>query len=422
MAVIAPHAPETTRPKAVPLVGAGLASLGAGAIHAAAVGVHSEHRPAALAFTGLAAAQLAWGAVALTRGGRALVAVGIAVQAAAVGGWLLAKTAGIGFIAGLDAAESVQLADGIAVALAATALAFGIVRLVDSAVPRVGSATRGVPGGAWARGAFGTAVVLVSLTAMVAAGSHAHTGAEHGAAHDDGTADEVAAGAAHDHGADATGDHSDMEGMEGMEDMAAPVVAPTPYDPEMPIDLGGVEGVTPQQQAAAENLVAITLARLPQFADPQAAEAAGYFSIGDGVTGREHLIKWDLLSDGRILDPDYPESLVYDTSGGGRRLVSAMFMLEPGASLDDVPELGGALTQWHIHDNLCFTPGDNPRVAGLTQGDGSCPAPLQKLTPVPMIHVWIEPHECGPFSALEGVAAGQVAEGEEQLCDHAHGG
>ena len=29
-----------------------------------------------------------------------------------------------------------------------------------------------------------------------------------------------------------------------------------------------------------------------------------------------------------------------------------------------------------------------------------------------MIHVWIEPHPCGPFAALEGVAAGTIAEGE----------
>ena len=38
-----------------------------------------------------------------------------------------------------------------------------------------------------------------------------------------------------------------------------------------------------------------------------------------------------------------------------------------------------------------------------------------------MIHVWIVPHECGPFAALEGVGAGQVPAGEEHLCDHAHG-
>ena len=46
---------------------AGIASLGAGAIHAAAAGSHSEHRQAVLAFVIVAAFQLGWGALALVR-------------------------------------------------------------------------------------------------------------------------------------------------------------------------------------------------------------------------------------------------------------------------------------------------------------------------------------------------------------------
>jgi hypothetical protein len=38
-----------------------------------------------------------------------------------------------------------------------------------------------------------------------------------------------------------------------------------------------------------------------------------------------------------------------------------------------------------------------------------------------MIHVWIVPHECGPFAALEGVGAGQILDGETRWCDTAHG-
>jgi hypothetical protein len=96
-----------------------------------------------------------------------------------------------------------------------------------------------------------------------------------------------------------------------------------------------------------------------------------------------------------------------------------MFMLPPNSTLDDVPELGGALTQWHVHDNLCFA--TNGRVGGLTGSDGTCDPPLVKGQAVPMIHVWITPHVCGPFAALEGIAAGSIAPGEERLCDHAHG-
>jgi hypothetical protein len=61
-------------------------------------------------------------------------------------------------------------------------------------------------------------------------------------------------------------------------------------------------------------------------------------------------------------------------------------------------------------------------VAGLTDPEGNCAAGLTKGAETPMIHVWIEPHACGPFAALEGVAGGTIKEGEERLCDHAHGG
>ncbi len=142
---------------------------------------------------------------------------------------------------------------------------------------------------------------------------------------------------------------------------------PKPYDPTLPIDLGGVEGVTPQQQAAAENLLAVTLTRLPQFTDPAVAESMGFVSIGDGFLGYEHYLNVENMNDDKLLDPDHPESLVFDTSVTPKRLVAAMFMMNPGDTLADVPELGGKLTQWHVHDNLCFA---GARVAGLTDADG----------------------------------------------------
>jgi hypothetical protein len=38
-----------------------------------------------------------------------------------------------------------------------------------------------------------------------------------------------------------------------------------------------------------------------------------------------------------------------------------------------------------------------------------------------MIHVWIEPHKCGPFAALEGIGGGKILDGETVNCDHVHG-
>jgi hypothetical protein len=183
-------------------------------------------------------------------------------------------------------------------------------------------------------------------------------------------------------------------------------------------------GVTPQQQAAAENLVAETVVRLPRlWSDYHAAEAAGFHSIGDAITGFEHFINWNWINDNVTLDPDHPESLVYQPQpDGSKKLVSAMFMLPDTVALDKVPDIGGALMQWHIHDNLCFTNDPvAPHVAGITSATGGCPNGLQKFRPSPMIHVWVVPHTCGPFAALEGVGAGQIAAGATRLCDHVHG-
>ena len=99
-----------------------------------------------------------------------------------------------------------------------------------------------------------------------------------------------------------------------------------------------------------------------------------------------------------------------------------MYMMKSDDTLDDVPNVGGKLTQWHIHNNLCFTPDPvAPTVGGLTNADGTCTPPLVKGTEAPMLHVWIVPHECGPFAALDGIAGGQIKPGEERWCDHVHG-
>jgi hypothetical protein len=182
--------------------------------------------------------------------------------------------------------------------------------------------------------------------------------------------------------------------------------------------------VSEEEETEAEELVTITLEKLPQFADPATAEAMGYRSIRDAPTGFEHFMKWDLIADGKVFDPDYPESLVYKVEPDGTRiLAAAMYMANSGTPLDDVPDVGGDLVQWHIHDDLCFAgePGAWV-VAGVAPPPEECrPGTTRIGEPTPMVHVWIIPHECGPFSALEGVGAGQIQEGEERLCDHHHG-
>ena len=370
-----------------------LASLGAGAIHAAAVGAHSGQRQAVLTFALTAAIQLGLGVAALVSF-RKLVGLALAgSNLAFVAGWAMAKRDGISFIDGLDHAESVQWADGLAAGLAGAAVigvAFAALRSwrfpASDALVRV----------------LALPVAALAVTGMVAAGGHAHAGG-----HDD----------------MAAGDHAHAEGA--ADDAAAhasAAVPPKPFVPGEPIDLGGVPGVTPAQQAEAELVLSNALYYLPRWADYKVAEAEGWRSIGDGITGHEHFVNPSTFDDGKILDATAPESLVYavDRVNNTKRLVAAMFMLPPGSTMADVPSTGGALMQWHIHDNLCFDP-NTLRVAGLRAPGGPCTNGLVVGGENPMIHVWIESHPCGPFAALEGIAGGTIAEGETRLCDHHHG-
>lgn len=372
---------------------AALASIGAGVIHATATGTHSEHRQAAVAFAVLAAVQVGWGVLAFVRPRRELGLIGAALNVAAVGGWVLAKTSGIGFIDGLQESESVQFADGAAAALGAVAVVAGLLVVA----PRL----------SWTRpprplfvGAAALATMAVAIPGMVTAGNHSHAGG-----HDDGHTE-------------AAGGHGDGHG----EHQAAALPA-RPYDATLPVDLSGVAGVSAEEQAEAEELLTRTLRELPEFADVATAEARGYRSIGDGVTGFEHYNNWAMIDDEHILDPSYPESLVYRVNGEEKELVAVMFLLRREDTLETVPEIGGELIQWHIHNDLCYYGEPMEWKVGdvAPPGEECRPGTFRFEENVPMMHVWIVPHACGPFAALEGVGGGQIREGEERACDHAHG-
>ena len=402
-------------------------SMGAGLVHAGAIGIHAEHVTLARLFIVVSVFQLAFGMATLLRPTRWLAAITAVGNLLAVAAWLTTRLTGISWIAGLEAREAAQFTD---TACAFLGLVAGGLALSAALVGWHRAADLGQT-----RGTTFPAIVVaaIAIPALFSGASHVHTHTLSSAAaptaidesslhvhHADGAVTAVTA-AASDTTSDTT---SGSDATATTVHTHAPAAVPTvPYDPTKPIDLGGVPGVTPEEQARAENLVAITVVRLPQWSDPAVAVAAGFHSIGDAVTGFEHYINWNWIDDNDFLDPDHPESLVYALQADGtKRLVSAMFMLPDTMSLADVPNVGGALTQWHIHDNLCFTKDPvAPQVAGITDATGGCPASLQKFRPSPMIHVWITPNVCGPFAALEGVGAGQILPGQQRLCDHVHG-
>ena len=129
--------------------------------------------------------------------------------------------------------------------------------------------------------------------------------------------------------------------------------------------------------------------------------AAGYQSIGDGrASGFEHFINAEYLANPTILDAGEVESLVYRLEAdGSKTLTTAMYMLPPDATTDDVPDIAGNLTVWHAHDNLCFAPGTTQLAGAFV--NGQC-RPSGELRPTaPMLHVWIVDNVCGPFAGTD---------------------
>lgn len=196
-----------------------------------------------------------------------------------------------------------------------------------------------------------------------------------------------------------------------------------PYDPAEPLDLSGLVGVSDAEVAAAEQLVAEVTASADAWRSVAAAEALGYRSIGDAFTGEEHLVDWSLVGDGVDLDPTRPEALVYDVDDdGARTLVAAMFLRPPGTRPDDAPDVGGRLTTWHPHGDLCLDEGgagEEAAIAGLTDAAGRCPDGLVELRPMPALHVWLVAHPCGPFAELEGVGV-RLDPDVAEACAHRH--
>jgi hypothetical protein len=71
-----------------------------------------------------------------------------------------------------------------------------------------------------------------------------------------------------------------------------------------------------------------------------------------------------------------------------------MFMAEPGTT---GPQIGGCLTQWHDHTNLCLADRGGAMV-GVVDAQGNCPAGSSNRETGEMLHVWDLPLAGGPFS------------------------
>ncbi|HEX6870107.1 MAG TPA: hypothetical protein VF163_03325 [Micromonosporaceae bacterium] len=158
---------------------------------------------------------------------------------------------------------------------------------------------------------------------------------------------------------------------------------------------------TPAQRRAADELAAATAAAVSRYASLDAALAAGYApsTKGDGMD--VHLENRAFGRDGRTLDPDRPEQLVYAIEGGRATLLGVVYVMERAGVA--APEPGGPITQWHAH-NLCLTL--LPPGFGAVSPFGSCPALSLSVTTAEMMHVWVVDNPGGAFA--EGLDAAWV--------------
>ena len=433
---------------------AAYASIGTGLIHGVAVGLHADHASLARVFMALAFAQVFWGIVAISRLQWSVVLGGIAINGTAIVGWILTRTSGISFISGLEIAEKPQPADTLGALLAATAIGASLWAWRQRDVPIRETAHL-------------NAVYLTSALTLVALWSvtgHAHAHIRNIALTDSGlsvnadgviispstiapvdistststiptpssTANSIATKKKTVIAAPTTVANTTTttifhpHALTTAQALAAASGWPRPYDPASPIDFSGIGGVTTEQAARATTLIQSAQRDLPKFAKFSDAEKNGYVSIGDGSTGFEHYIKYSLLNDGRVLDTTAPESLVYEVKGAVKTLVSAMFIANPGTPLTDTTlvNYAGGLMQWHVHSNLCWiTVNGVPKVVGVTNAAGACLIGTLQPAGAPMVHVWIAPHMCGPFAALEGNGAGvaDVSDAERvDICNRDH--
>lgn len=166
--------------------------------------------------------------------------------------------------------------------------------------------------------------------------------------------------------------------------------------------------VTPsgEQLAAAMKLYNDTHHAAMKYSDfAQTTGPLGFTVSLNGVSGNakgqiNHFFNPAYMADDKELDPERPESLVYDMHATPPRLVGIMYFAKAGKH---GAQIGGPLTRWHYHTTVpyCQDPSGLPRFA-LTS---PCPAGTNTGPSAEMMHVWLVDHKYGVFTHRMDVGA-----------------
>jgi len=152
---------------------------------------------------------------------------------------------------------------------------------------------------------------------------------------------------------------------------------------------------TPTQNAAAEALIeaCFEAAKRHRWFDLAEGNASGYFKPEHDPN---HFRNNEYFRDGRILDPDRPENLMYFAQPDGEmKLAGFMFMVDSRTAHG--PQIGGNRTVWHYHvwtRKQCLL--DDALPTGWAV-DGVCEKGVGSYRSGEMLHVWLIDHPQGPF-------------------------
>jgi len=169
-------------------------------------------------------------------------------------------------------------------------------------------------------------------------------------------------------------------------------------------DHATTSGVTAAQLKAALQLIDTTKVAVARYADRQAAIDAGYKPMEPEGLAIMHYVNQSYFTDADVLRPEHVQSLIYFNSTHGPVLIGAMYIM-PRLGMPG-PEIGGSLTVWHKHSNLCFdrTTGvivafTHDGSADITDKSGTCPRGSSNRSTPEMLHVWLVDNPDGPFGS-----------------------
>jgi len=175
------------------------------------------------------------------------------------------------------------------------------------------------------------------------------------------------------------------------------------------------QAVTAEQKRAANRLVTESRAAAERngWFDYDKAVADGFHRMG-GIS--DHWVHDGFATDGRILDPERPEFLMFHEVNGKLTLTGYMFIM-PSIEARG-PQIGGPLTIWHYHTMppACY---DNGIVVAYPDEAGTCAEGTKSTKSSEMLHVWFIDRVDGPF-ASDMTPPGGGRSGHEGHMHHEH--